>query len=486
MKFYWKFFLSIFILISLSFSICGTWMIHASFASAYDREIQMGNTENSMYQIAFKNAVEAVPVSYLEKRPSIVNEIADSMEKSLGKSSGCLRVWDSEKNKVYSEKNQDADSPLFDKVSLEYSGYEVVREEETYWLRVISMVNVESIEESFFIESMTDISHIYESRRQMAKTYRIIIIILLAATGVISLILSYFLTFPIHELSKTARRFAGGDYGTRVKKRGNDEVGMLASDFNDMADSLSDKMEQLTNHAKDQEAFMSAFAHELKTPLTAIIGYADMIRSMELTTEEKIKAAGYIYSQGKRLESLSLKLLELFVLRKQDFEFQTFDAEFLIQSVFDLSEVGILEKDMILKREVEPGKIYGEKDMLISLFANLVDNAKKASQTGDTIYIRGAKKLEGYQVSVEDEGKGMPKEALHKITQAFYMVDKSRSRKEGGAGLGMTLCNEIVKLHDAVWSIESKEGEGTTVTVTLPYNERKEEMKKEQTEQEKE
>lgn len=479
MKFYWKVFLSMFVLISLSFSACGTWMIHASFTSAYDREIQMGNTENSMYQIAFKNAVEAVPVTYLEKKNSIVKEIADSLEKSMGKSSGYLQVWNSGEQKVYSGKEQVGDSSLFDKISSEYSGYEVVREDEKYWLRVVSIVNVDSIEEFYFIETMTDISHIYENRRQMTKTYQIIICILLAATGAISLVLSYFLTFPIHELSRTTRRFAGGDYQVRARKRGHDEVGILASDFNDMADSLSDKMEQLTNHAKDQEAFTSAFAHELKTPLTAIIGYADMIRSMELTTEEKIKAAGYIYSQGKRLESLSFKLMELFVLKKQKFEFHSFDAEFLIQSVFDLSEVGILEKDMILKREVEPGKIYGEKDMLLSLFANLVDNAKKASEAGDIIYIRGVNTLEGYQVSVEDEGKGMPKEALYKITQAFYMVDKSRSRKEGGAGLGMTLCSEIVKLHGAKWSIESEEGEGTTVTVTLPYVKQNEQEKQE-------
>ena len=471
MKFYWKVFLSIVLLICLSFSICGTLMIHAAFKSAYDREIQMGNMENSMYQITFKNAVEAVPVNYLEKRWAIIKEIADSLEKSMGKSSSYLRIWDSEKNKVYSEKNQTVDSQLFDKVNSEYSGYEVVKEEGEYWLRVVSIVSMESIEEYYYLESMTDISHIYENRRQMVKTYQIIICILLAATGAISLLLSYFLTFPIHELSQTTRRFAGGDYQIRAKKRGNDEVGILASDFNDMADNLTDKMELLTNHAKDQEAFTSAFAHELKTPLTAIIGYADMIRSMELTTEEKIKAAGYIYSQGKRLESLSFKLMELFVLKKQDFEFQPFDAEFLIQSVFDLSEVGILEKDMVLKREVEPGKIYGEKDMLISLFANLIDNAKKASEAGDTIYIRGVKKDAGYQVSVTDQGKGMPEEALHKITQAFYMVDKSRSRKEGGAGLGMTLCNEIVKLHGAEWNIESKEGEGTKVTIILPYKE---------------
>lgn len=468
MKFYWKVFLSMFVMILLSFSICGTWMIHASFTASYDREIEMGNTGNSMYQIAFKNAVEAVPVKYLEKSRSIIVEIADSMDKSMGNAEGYFQVWDSEREKVYSEKEKTAVSSLFDKVSPQYSGYEVIKEEDKYWLRVVSIVEIESLQESYFIESITDISHIYEERNEMVNMYQVIILVLLIITGIMALILSYFLTLPIRELSKTTRSFAEGNYQVRAPKRGNDEVGILASDFNAMAENLSDKMEQLTNHAKNQEAFTSAFAHELKTPLTAIIGYADMMRSMELTTEEKIKAAGYIYSQGKRLESLSFKLMELFVLKKQKFEFQQIDADFLIQSVFDLSEVGILEKDMILKREVESGKIYGEKDMLISLFANLVDNARKASEKGDIIYIKGFKKQDGYQVSVIDEGKGMPEEALHKITEAFYMVDKSRSRKEGGAGLGMTLCNEIVKLHGAKWKIESEEGIGTTVTVTLP------------------
>lgn len=473
MKFYWKVFLSIFALISISFSICGTWMIHDSFVSAYNREIEMGNTENSMYQIAFKNAVEAVPISYLERDNSALRDIADSLVKSMGKAGSYFQVWDSERTPVYFMKESAAESVLFDKVDTTNSGYEVVKEGKQYWLRVVSTAGIESTGELYYIESMTDITHIYDERRQMTKTYQVIILALLISTGLISMILSYFLTSPIHELSKVTRRFARGDYEIRAKLRGHDEVGILASDFNDMADNLTDKMEQLTNHAKNQEAFTSAFAHELKTPLTAIIGYADMIRSMDLSTEEKVKAAGYIYSQGKRLEALSLKLMELFVLKKQQFEFQQFDAEFLLQCVFDLSEVGVLEKNMILKREVEPGKIYGEKDLLISLFANLIDNAKKASDAGDTIYIRGKKTEEGYQVSVEDEGKGIPKDELKKITQAFYMIDKSRSRKEGGAGLGMTLCNEIVKLHGAKWSIESEEGMGTTIMVTLPMYETK-------------
>lgn len=111
--------------------------------------------------------------------------------------------------------------------------------------------------------------------------------------------------------------------------------------------------------------------------------------------------------------------MELFVLKQQDMEFQELPAQYL----------------------------------LLSLFANLVDNARKASQKGAHIYLTGQAEPDGYAVIVRDEGKGMEKTEIDKITQAFYMVDKSRSRKEGGAGLGMTLCQEIIRLHKASWLI---------------------------------
>lgn len=271
----------------------------------------------------------------------------------------------------------------------------------------------------------------------------------------------------MRQLSRIARSFAKGNMQARAVVKNKDEVGVLAQDFNDMAEKLSDRMFSLEDQAKRQEEFTSAFAHELKTPLTSIIGYADMIRSMNLTEEERIKAAGYIYSQGKRLEALSLKLLELMVMKKQDFEFVSMDAHYFIQTVFDLAEVGVLEKNLVLKMKSESGKIYGEKDLLISLFANLIDNSKKASQEGDVIWIEGKNGRKGYEISVRDEGRGIPQEELSKITDAFYMVDKSRSRKEGGAGLGMTLCNRIVDLHGAEWKIESELNKGTSVTVTF-------------------
>ena len=104
----------------------------------------------------------------------------------------------------------------------------------------------------------------------------------------------------------------------------------------------------------------------------------------------------------------------------------------------------------------------------MSLFANLIDNSKKASESGTNIWIKGEQREDGYAITVEDEGRGTTEEELGRITEAFYMVDKSRSRKEGGAGLGMTLCNQIVALHGASWKMESALGRGTCITVIFP------------------
>ena len=257
----------------------------------------------------------------------------------------------------------------------------------------------------------------------------------------------------------------------RADVYGEDEIGILARDFNLMADNLNQKMEELTDAARQQEDFTASFAHELKTPLTSIIGYADMLRTMEMTEEETVEASNYIYSQGKRLESLSLKLLELIVTKYQDYQFKPVSAAALLKEVEELTAKGLEKKNITCCFQVEEGSIYGEKDLLISLFTNFIDNARKALPEGGSIWLNGQKRDAGYAVTVRDNGCGMPQEEIHKITEAFYMVDKSRSRREGGAGLGMTLCSRIIEVHGAKWSISSNEGEGTEIFVFFPGKE---------------
>lgn len=103
--------------------------------------------------------------------------------------------------------------------------------------------------------------------------------------------------------------------------------------------------------------------------------------------------------------------------------------------------------------------------MLLSLFLNLIDNARKALAFGGHIQVLGKAENEEYKVSIIDDGCGIPEEQISKITEAFYMVDKSRARKEGGAGLGLSLCSKIIQVHHGKWQIESRKGAGTSVFV---------------------
>lgn len=242
---------------------------------------------------------------------------------------------------------------------------------------------------------------------------------------------------------------------------------MLAADFNWMANEMNQQMQKLQNEVQRQEEFTAAFAHELKTPLTSIIGYADTIRQMELSQEEIDMCANYIYNQGKRLQSLSYKLLDMAMVEQQKLIWKRFSAMELMKEIVQMIKPMLDEKQIQLNLKLQNGTIYGDKELLSSLFINLLDNARKASEQGSMIRMTGTSVFDGYMIVIEDQGRGMSAEELSRITEAFYMADKSRSRKEGGAGLGLALCQKILELHRGNWQFESEPGHGTKITVRL-------------------
>ena len=126
------------------------------------------------------------------------------------------------------------------------------------------------------------------------------------------------------------------------------------------------------------------------------------------------------------------------------------------------------------KIDLEKATLYGDAELLLSMFYNLLDNAAKAMDKGEISFIlmKGKNVGDAYEIKVVDNGRGIPEEEIGRITEAFYMVDKSRSRKEGGAGIGMALCSKIAALHGISLMIESRLGEGTVMKVLFPNEER--------------
>ena len=202
-----------------------------------------------------------------------------------------------------------------------------------------------------------------------------------------------------------------------------------------------------------------------KTPLTAIIGYADMLRSRKLDEEKSFLSANYIYTEGKRLEAMSLRLLDIIVTKKEEVQFQLVPAA----SLFDyLKDMFASHTEMEFHFQYESGMVRAEANLIKSVLVNLLDNACKASEPGSPIEVRGKLTERGYRFEVKDMGVGIPREEQKNITKAFYMVDKSRSRSKNGAGLGLALCAEILLLHGSKLEIESEPGKGSCISFVLP------------------
>ena len=235
--------------------------------------------------------------------------------------------------------------------------------------------------------------------------------------------------------------------------------------------ALEKELQNLEDAAERREQFIASFAHELKTPLTAIIGYADMLRSKDMAPKPRFTAAGYIFSEGKRLEALSLKLMDIIVAGKQSFEKRRYNAGYFIREVAAVTAPSLSADGLVLDIRADPGEVQVESDLFKTLLINLTDNARKASRKGQHVELYGKKEPGGYAFYVKDYGRGMKKEELGRITEPFYMIDKSRSRAQNGAGLGLALCQRIAELHGTTLEYDSEPGKGTTVRVFLPGGE---------------
>lgn len=294
-----------------------------------------------------------------------------------------------------------------------------------------------------------------------------IAITVILASGLYVLI--WFLTRSIRSLNKSAQTIAGGDYTQRVTVLSKDEIGVLAQSFNQMAQAVESNVEALELTAKNRQDFINFLTHELKTPLTSIIGYAEFLRTTKYNEEVFIKSLTYIYSEGKRLESLSFKLMDLVLVGSKTPDMH-YEAVLAVCADIEQAIKPQLEKYGVgLQIEVTPQLLFIERDLFMLLCTNLLDNAIKASQPGGRIYLSGytAEDIQ-YVLEIRDEGVGIAEEDIPKIFEPFFVVDRALTKANHGAGLGLAICAEIVRLHEGRIEIVSQLGKGTTVRIAFP------------------
>lgn len=459
MRLSWKLFFITTPVFVLCLTVFGLWMIQDSFQTSLNKEIERCMVENQMFQNSYELTKHSL--SEEQKAQATMRKIIESFHRKSSQDNEGVRIYSADGSVLYQDGEFSISHDILWQLDTEQNvGYEIFRVGGEMY--VVVAARTESGE---YIETTKNISDTYKNRASMYARYQAGVLLMTVLVGGVILIVLFLVMRNMQKLSRATRQFARGRYDVRVKIRSTDEVGVLAADFNWMANAMNMQMERLRNEVHRQEEFTAAFAHELKTPLTSIIGYADTIRQMELSAEETDMCADYIYRQGKRLQSLSYKLLDVTLAGKQEIVLREIEAAQFLGEVAETVKAALDEKNLTLHVDASEGVVYGDRELLASVFINLIDNARKACDPGKSIWMTGRPFREGYLITVRDEGGGIPEEELSRITEAFYMVDKSRARKEGGAGLGLALCQKILELHQASWQIENEDNIGLKVTV---------------------
>lgn len=303
-----------------------------------------------------------------------------------------------------------------------------------------------------------DLSPLYASRSALLGGYVLIYLGFMLLFSVFMLATARSITRPIENLARISLSISEGALNQFVPEEGSCETIEMARSFNRMT-------HELTNRIERQKRFIADLTHEMKTPLTAMIGHADLIRSGRSKGEDAMISAHLILSEGKRLNALTARMIELILLGQEDFEPIPVSVQSLIEETADSLRHSAEQAGVTITTSHGGGAIPGDPVLLRSLLTNLTDNAIKSGAA--SVHI-GSRLSGGYAtLSVRDDGRGMDEESLHRITEPFYRVDKSRSRAQGGAGLGLSLCAEIARLHGSVLEFQSTPGTGTVVSLTL-------------------
>lgn len=297
MKFSYKILLWTMIVMAAGLGFSGYFFVNYVFETSLEREINQAMDESSILQFAFETAALNVPAKYGVLQDAAVEEIGSKLETSGQGTRRLLRITDEERTILFASAGFLQDMQLLDRVEENARIYQVIPYEDHFYVQTGSLISV--MDRMLYLETMKDVTDVFEERTLGFAVYRRVTLLMLVISAVLMYFISSWLTKPIRLLTAATRQMAEGEYGARAKRISDDELGQLTLDYNKMANALEENIHKLEDEIRAREDFIAAFAHELKTPLTAIIGYADLLRSRKLDADKQFLSANYIYTEGQ-------------------------------------------------------------------------------------------------------------------------------------------------------------------------------------------
>lgn len=277
------------------------------------------------------------------------------------------------------------------------------------------------------------------------------------------------LSSPLEKLRLVTVDISEGNYSSRASEKGNDEFSELGRSFNSMLDTINLQMDELKSANEQKQQLIDNLAHELRTPLTSIRGYAEYMLMAPLSEEEQQESAEYIITQTERLLSISETFLDIAVIRNTTTRKESLSVSGLLSQIEGTVKADADRKGVAFTASCDVDNACVEADPVLIdiLLCNLCFNAIKACEEGGTVTLSFKIKAGKQVFTVTDNGKGMTADQLLHVCEPFYRTDESRTRKNGGTGLGLALCKQIADAHGASLTFESEENCGTTVTLIL-------------------
>ncbi len=295
-----------------------------------------------------------------------------------------------------------------------------------------------------------DVSPVYALRRELLRGAAALGLIGLALAGALAIWISGVLTRPLSQLADAAAKLADGDYAAPLPAAKNDEMNALIRAFSRMSAAIDERETALRTQAEERQALIDALAHEMRTPLTAILGGARLLQQSRLSGSQQSELLDTMAREASRLSTMDERLLLLTRLDHEAPAFAPFDSQAMAREALSVFDGVRLEGDDAV--------FVGERELTILLLRNLVVNAQRA---GGKEAVRVTLHPDGFDVT--DYGCGMTKEQIARAFEPFYKADKARTRSAGGAGLGLPLCRKIARLHHGELRMESEIGRGTRV-----------------------
>ena len=295
-----------------------------------------------------------------------------------------------------------------------------------------------------------DVSPVYALRRELLRGAAALGLIGLALAGALAIWISGVLTRPLSQLADAAAKLADGDYAAPLPAAKNDEMNALIRAFSRMSAAIDERETALRTQAEERQALIDALAHEMRTPLTAILGGARLLQQSRLSGSQQSELLDTMAREASRLSTMDERLLLLTRLDHEAPAFAPFDSQAMAREALSVFDGVRLEGDDAV--------FVGERELTILLLRNLVVNAQRA---GGKEAVRVTLHPDGFDVT--DDGCGMTKEQIARAFEPFYKADKARTRSAGGAGLGLPLCRKIARLHHGKLHMESEIGRGTRV-----------------------